>query len=363
MAHPQALHHKASGLALPLALVYCGLVAYASLYPFVRWQSQGVMPWAFVTVPLPTYWSGFDVAINVLGYIPLGFLVAVAWQGRRSSDRHPSVWFAALFACALSFVMEALQTYLAPRVSSNVDWALNTLGGCLGGMLAWMAELLGLLRLWSHFREQRFTAGSGFALGLLLLWPIALLYPTPVPLGLGFGMGQWLELQTQVLGSKAQFAVVTLGLLVPVLMSYAITPKLLHRAVALALLLAAALGVTTLSNGLSFGPEHATIWLQMPAHGGLWLGAVIAASLLLATRRLCWVLAFLLLVPQLFLIGIMAPDPYFGETLSIWERGQLIRFYGATQWLGRLWPYAVLALIVSNITWPRQMPKARFNKN
>jgi hypothetical protein len=117
---------------------------------------------------------------------------------------------------------------------------------------------------------------------------------------------------------------------------------------------AAALGVTTLSNGLSFGPEHATVWLHEQTLWGLWVGVAAGALLLPTARRLCWVLAFLLLVPELLLLGIMAPDPYFTQTLSIWERGQFIRFYGATQWLGRLWPYAALILIISNITWPRK---------
>ncbi len=354
MARLQAARSGASGLALPLALVYCGLVAYASLYPFVGWQSQGVMPWAFALAPLPKYWSGYDVAINVIGYVPLGFLTAIAWHGRAGHGRTHSVWFATLFALTLSFAMEALQTYLAPRVASNVDWALNTLGGYVGGMIAWTADLLGLLRLWSRFREQRFQAGSGFALGLLLLWPLALLYPTPVPLGLGHGLGQWLELETQVLPDRAESIIISLGLLVPLLISYAVTPKLLNRLISLTLLVLAALGITTLSNGLSFGPEHATVWLHAQSHWGLWLGVAVGALLLPTTRRLCWALAFLLLLPQLLLLGIMANDPYFTETLSIWERGQFIRFYGATQWLGRLWPYAALALIISNITWPRK---------
>lgn len=363
MARLQATRTDASGLSLPLALVYCGLVAYASLYPFVGWQSQGMMPWAFVTAPLPRYWSGFDVAINVLGYMPLGALVAIAWQGSAHAKRSRSVWFATVFACVLSFAMEALQTYLAPRVASNVDWALNTLGGFLGGMLAWVADSVGLLRSWSRFRERRFTSGSGFALGLLFLWPLALLYPTPVPLGLGSGLGQWLKLGTQVLPDGVQSAIISMSLLVPLLMSYAVIPKLVHRALSLVLMVIAALGITTLSNGLSFGPEHATVWLHEQTLWGLWIGAGIGVLLLPSAHRLCWVLAFLLLVPQLLLLGIMAPDPYLTQTLSIWERGQFIRFYGATQWLGRLWPYATLALIIANMTWPRQAQNSRFNKN
>ena len=121
--------------------------------------------------PLPRYWSGFDVAINVLGYMPLGFLWALALSGARRSPR----LFAIVIAALLSWVMEALQTYLAPRVASNVDWGLNTLGAMLGVGFAWAAEALGVMRGWQRWREGRFDAGSGFALGLLVLWPLALL--------------------------------------------------------------------------------------------------------------------------------------------------------------------------------------------
>lgn len=196
----QSAPNKASGLALPLALVYCALVVYASLYPFIGWQSQGVMPWVFVTAPLPKYWSGFDLAINVLGYMPLGFLLTLAFA---HVWRRPAV-LAVLGACCLSFAMEALQTYLSPRVASNVDWFLNVLGAGLGAGCAWAAESLGVLRGWQRFREGRFEPGSGFALGLVVLWPLALLYPTPVPLGLGHGLGQLLALQTQDLPDRLE---------------------------------------------------------------------------------------------------------------------------------------------------------------
>lgn len=352
MARPKAarmstLQTKASGLALPLALVYCGLVAYASLYPFVGWQFKSVMPWAFVNSPLPKYWSGFDVTINVLGYIPLGFLIAVAWRG---AGRPYPVWLATVAAGLLSFVMEGLQTYLPLRVTSNADWALNTVGALAGGALAWMADKVGLLQSWSRFRQQRFALDSGVTLGLLVLWPLALLYPTPVPLGLGYSLGQWLEIDNQMLRPPLISAVLALGFLAPLLMAYAVTSGILNRVAMLVLLAFAAVGVTSLSNGLSFGPEHATVWLHEKSLRGLWVGAGLGLVLLLVKQRLCWAFAFFCLVPQLLLVNIMADDPYFAQTLAIWDQGRFIRFYGATQWLGLLWPYAALLLIAGRIS-------------
>jgi hypothetical protein len=246
--------------------------------------------------------------------------------------------------------MEGLQTYLPLRVTSNADWALNTLGGALGGMLAWMAYAMGFLQGWSRFRQRRYVHDSGVTLGLLFLWPLALLYPTPVPLGLGYGLGQWLEIDNQALTRPLISAVLTLGFLAPLLMAYAITPRAVNRALMLSYLALAAFGVTTLSNGLSFGPEHATIWLHEKSLLGLWIGAAAGAVLMVVKPRFCWLLAFFFLALQLLLVNIMAEDPYFAQTLTIWDQGRFIRFYGATQWLGFLWPYAALWLIATRIS-------------
>ena len=71
-----ATQHKSA--ALPLALAYAALIVYASLYPFADWRDQGIAPWSYLAAPWPKYWTGFDFGINVAGYMPLGFLAAIA---------------------------------------------------------------------------------------------------------------------------------------------------------------------------------------------------------------------------------------------------------------------------------------------
>ena len=68
--------HKTS--AWPLSQAYVALIVYASLYPFSGWHDQGIAPWAFMTSPWPKWWTVFDIVANVLGYMPLGFLLALA---------------------------------------------------------------------------------------------------------------------------------------------------------------------------------------------------------------------------------------------------------------------------------------------
>ena len=53
--------------AWPLALIYVGLILYASLYPFEDWRAVGITPWTLLAAQLPRYWTGFDVAANLLG--------------------------------------------------------------------------------------------------------------------------------------------------------------------------------------------------------------------------------------------------------------------------------------------------------
>ena len=121
-------------MAWPLALIYAALVLFASLFPFEGWRAQGISPWEFLAARMPPpYWTWFDVSINVVGYVPLGFLLALALL--RSGWPRAAVPLAALAGALLSLAMEFLQIYLPQRVSSNLDLVLNA-GGTLCGALA-----------------------------------------------------------------------------------------------------------------------------------------------------------------------------------------------------------------------------------
>ncbi|MDE2584156.1 MAG: VanZ family protein, partial [Betaproteobacteria bacterium] len=68
----------AKHLARYLALAYTLLVIYASLHPFSGWRDLGLSPLAFLEAGWPRYWTGFDLTVNILAYVPLGFLLALA---------------------------------------------------------------------------------------------------------------------------------------------------------------------------------------------------------------------------------------------------------------------------------------------
>ena len=106
-----------------LAAAYTLLVAYASLYPFSPWRRLASSPFAFLFEPWPRYYTAADVALNVLGYLPLGLLVALAamaWTTPRWA-----ALIAALAGTLLSLSMETLQSFLPPRVPSNLDLLSN----------------------------------------------------------------------------------------------------------------------------------------------------------------------------------------------------------------------------------------------
>ncbi len=357
--------HRTS--AWPLALAATALVVYASLYPFEGWRDQGLEPWTFLLAPLPRFWTGFDVGINLLGYAPLGFLLALT--ALRSGPTRWAIGQATLAGALLSLLMETLQGYLPARVPSNVDFALNASGALLGALCASGLERLGVLQRWSIFRTRWFATEARGALTLLALWPPALLFPASVPFGLGQVLERleatlatalegspfldWLpvrdvELQPMVPG--AELIAVALGGLVPCLLAYGVIRAWQRRLAFMAGLLALGVLFTALSAALSYGPEHAWAWLDLPVQVGL-VGAVVLGLMTLGLpRRAAAALALLALTLQLALLNQATASPYFAQTLQIWEQGRFIRFNGLAQWLGWLWPFAALGYVLLRLS-------------
>lgn len=352
--------------AWPLALIYIGLIAYASLYPFSEWRDQGIAPWAFLWSPLPKYWTGFDVASNMAGYVPLGFLLALAalrtGQGRRA------VLIATLSAAVLSLVLEALQSYLPARVPSTVDLALNIVGGWIGAVAAWSLEKLGAIDRWNRLRARWFVPDAHGALVLLALWPVALLFPAAVPLGLGQVFERleamlalalddtpfidWLplrEVELQPLLPGAEFVCVVLGALIPCLVGYCIIRSRLRRAAFALLVVFVGVASTSLSAALSYGPQHGWGWIHPSVLVGLAFAPVLALALVGVPRRASAALALLGMGIYLSLLNQAPADPYFSQTLQTWEQGRFIRFHGLAQWLGWVWPYAALVYLLSQV--------------
>ena len=79
--------------AWPLALIYGVLIVFASLFPFDGWRAQGIDPQVFLFARIPPpYWTWFDVNTNIAGYVPLGFLLALACCAMAGGCAGPCRW-------------------------------------------------------------------------------------------------------------------------------------------------------------------------------------------------------------------------------------------------------------------------------
>jgi VanZ family protein len=357
-------------VAWPLALVYGLLVVYASLYPFADWRIQGLAPWAFLTQAPPRYWTVFDVVTNLIGYMPLGGLLCLA-RLRTGDYRAPlgfvtashgwAIAVAVGQTAALSLVLESLQGFLPVRVPSNLDLILNALGGGLGAAAAVLLDRSGALVRWDRVRARWFVSDARDSLVLLALWPFALLFPAAVPFGLGqvlerleAQIAEWLEdtpfldwlpvrdVELQPLVPAAEVLCVMLGMLIPCLLGYSIIGRGRKRGIFALGILAIGCGVSALSAALSYGPGHAWAWLSLPVQVGLVAATVLTLTMIRVPRNVCIGVLLLALMVHAAVLNQAPTSAYFAQTLQTWEQGRFIRFNGLAQWLGWLWPYAVV---------------------
>jgi VanZ family protein len=356
--------HKS--IALPLVLVYAVLIVYASLYPFADWRDQGIAPWAYLAAPWPRWWTGFDVGINVAGYMPLGFLGAlVILRSRPAAPVMGAVAAATAVGAGIAFTMETLQSYLPARIPSNVDLGLNALGTFAGAALAAALERFGVVAYWQRVRSNWFVEDARGGLVLLALWPVALLFPAAVTFGLGqvferieTAISEWLldtpfidwlpvrQFELQPLVPGVELLCVMLGALVPCLLGFLVTRSMARRVMLLSLTLLAGVAVTALSAALSYGPEHAWTWPSAAAQVGIAAAWLVGLLLLPVRRRLCAALLLMALIAHLSLLNQAPESAYLAQTLATWEQGRFIRFHGLAQWLGWIWPFATLVYVL-----------------
>ncbi len=360
--------HRSS--AAPLAWLYAALIVYASLYPFTPWRVPGVSPLAFLVLPWPRWWTGFDLASNLIGYAPLGALIfgALVRGGVRTRT---ALWRAAAAGTALSFAMELTQNLLPQRVSTNLDLALDCLGALLGAAVGLWVHRRGDARRWQATRDRWFIGRSAGGIALLLVWPLGLLVPLPVVLGQGQVLARlqhavadlvaetpvspWFEAwahagpERSALSPGGEFALIALGLIAPCLVAFSIARPGWRRLVLV--LGAAALGglATTLSTALNFGPQHLLAWSTPQALAAIGFGMVLACALSVLPRRAAAGVGLIALTALVTFVAQAPSDPYFAQSLQAWEQGRFIRFHGAARWVGWLWPYAAILYLLARL--------------
>lgn len=169
------MNRRATRYTLLFAVLYGLLIVYASLFHHSGWHIAG-NPFSWLTSPLPHYISRKDSLVNLLAYLPFGFLIASCLTSRAGRG---AVWALSLLAgFCLSLAMESLQTFLPGRESSLVDLAANSSGTAFGAALALQLNTLtapgGVLRRW---RENWLNPGSNVGTAIFVIWALARLSP------------------------------------------------------------------------------------------------------------------------------------------------------------------------------------------
>ena len=78
--------------------------------------------------------SFFNLAGNILGFMPAGFFIPMLWEERKG------FWFTACVTFEMSLLLEILQLIFRVGSFDVDDLILNTLGGILGYLLLKMVE-------------------------------------------------------------------------------------------------------------------------------------------------------------------------------------------------------------------------------
>lgn len=347
-----AMDSRPSPLARYLCAAYALLVIYASLHPLQGWRDQGAGLFDFLQAPLlPRYYTTFDLAANVLAYIPLGALAVAALYPRIRGVQ--AGLYAAAAGCLLSLCLEALQNYLPARIPAGLDWALNSVGTVAGAAAGlWLTR-----RLLTHeglrpLRRRFFIPGRHSDLGLVLLvvWLLTQFNPETLLFGNG-DLRAFFQTTPKLLYPAATFVrvealvsaahIVVIGMLLSLLVVEG-GPK--RRLFLLALIAACAL--RTLAFALLFEGHSALDWITYGAMLGLAGGLVGALGALALPRQAGIALCGLLLMAATALVNLAPDNPYLLNSLQEWRQGHFLNFNGLTRLLSMLWPFLVLAYLL-----------------
>ena len=342
---------QAMPLARAMSLSYALLIIYVSLNPFDFDFHNGISASAWLDAPLPRFITLFDVSVNILAYIPFGFLLVFATYPRWRNFVALSI--AIGLSALLAFSVETLQSWVPTRIPSSMDWWANVFGGLLGGLLA---IPLGPQWLSGSAIRRRFDQWFGLDWGgctLLLLFPWSQIYPQSSWLGTGvwghaiFGSIDW---GTFVINQVVQETFITalcwLG--VALLLSSGLRAKAPQWRILNGLLCFTVL-MKTFFTALQFGGELSLIWLTAGALWGMVLGSISLRWALRLRQKAKFWLALFCLITATIVINQLPDNPYFIMNLRHWHQGRLVHFNELMQWVSVVWlPVALIWMIQNN---------------
>lgn len=338
---------RPSTLARYFFVAYGLLVVFASLHPFSGWRDRGLAPLGFVTAPFPRPIPAFDVIANVIGYMPLGFLAALA--AYPVLRRRYAFAFAFICSILLSFTLELLQLYLPTRTSSNLDLLANTAGGTLGALIALAATRALMDSGGLHdVRNRLFLPGGRIDLGLVLLglWLFAQLNPETIL----FGTGDLRDLFKAPTGKlypaevflRVEAGVACAGGLAAGLLASCLTGRNQPARIVVVAVIAAALVTRCFGFGLLISSQDALAWVTPGAFFGVAAAVVLLLVAVGLPRNAQLALAGLALLTATAIVNLAPANPYSLVAFSLWQQGRFMNFNGLTRLVAIAWPFAAM---------------------
>jgi VanZ family protein len=342
---------RATSLLIAGVLFAAGL-AVISLTPFNGWRYIPEPPWSYLAQPWPRYWTGLDVLVNVLAYIPLGMLLCLGFSQRMR--RGPWNSFAAfLLACcaglALSVVLEALQTYIPSRRPSILD-VISNLGGTAAG--AFIAGAYAQNRRKTMVADNRpIEIGALMILGL---WLLAQAAPQEIWLALGDVIAHSGEIfSSQRILAEAlcvTSAILACALIVhlALLESSRWLPRYQpsHWFATLVVLMLVTVSVRAVSIFLLHSPEALWAWLGPGTQAGLVLTLLTAYGLSGLKPSQQKTVAIAALLATVLLTNTLPENQYASQAFSGWSSGPWLNLRGLANFAAIAWPFAALLWVL-----------------
>jgi VanZ family protein len=327
--------------------VLTALIIYASLTPF-NFQVSNLNPFAWMVAPLPKYIPLFDVEVNVLGYLPLGFLTVFALFPKWV--KWPAFMLSLLFGICLSAGLESVQTYLSTRVANLTDLYANALGTFIGGLFAmtinpaWLSS-----RLTRHFAFLLYSKNQGLFL-LMAIFPIAQIFPQNVWLGMGDFNLSYLRISpywSTLLNNTTQEVVIS-SLAVMSISAFLMcgTAKLFPKMkLILSIIVISGLLKIAMSQ-LQYGSFDLKHWISIANLSGVVMGLAGAMLIRNFSRITQWMMALAGFILLLTLVNILPQNPYYLSQLQLLPQGRLTHFNGLLEWLTMIWPLLAILFLI-----------------
>ena len=343
-----------------VSLAICALVlAYASLYPFQPLRLA--TPEGLALFLRPKGITGFDVALNVIAYIPLGVLLVLVL---RAAGRDRPISRAAGIAFGFSFVMESVQLFIPFRVASVADIAANSAGALAGALLFLPSVYKAATGPLAALRERVIVPGpwGDAGLALIALWVIAQLNPA-LPFFEAGNIGspgdtnpyqvEWSLLMLQVIA--VALSACGFGLFVSVLLNG--PGGALRFTVGL---LTAALWFKFVTAAMMLKAHLSAEWVNEARVIGLAAGMLLFIPLRALERPTRTYLAIVFVLAGALFAKVVGDYSPLDDLLRVfnWPHGQLTTFATLTRYLHEVWPLLALVFLIASFV-SRQRSRVR----